>query len=76
MGETKGTLYIVALDVQNEKTIVDAASVVKHILGDDGRLDYLVNNAALVCTVRLGKYMYTKTTIIGVARRYSTHFES
>ena len=48
--ETKGTLHIVCLDVEKESTIKDAAAEVQSILGEEGALDYLINNAGLVST--------------------------
>lgn len=45
--DAKGTLHIVALDVNDEQSVQQAAKAVKSILGDQG-LDYIVNNAATV----------------------------
>ena len=48
----RGTLFVIKLDVADTDAIVRSVEEVKAILGDRG-LDYLVNNAAVVCLLGL-----------------------
>jgi NAD(P)-dependent dehydrogenase (short-subunit alcohol dehydrogenase family) len=46
--EVKAKLHIIQLDQSSESSIEDAAKEVGEILGPDGALDYLLNNAGQV----------------------------
>lgn len=51
-------LYIIKLDVGDEKSTKDAAEAVQGILGERG-LDYLLNNAGIVSRTDLVRCMYS-----------------
>ncbi|KAI0760795.1 C-factor [Fomes fomentarius] len=44
----KGTLHVAAIDVADESCIRDSVDVVKQLLGENARIDYLYNNAAIL----------------------------
>ncbi|KDQ12611.1 hypothetical protein BOTBODRAFT_161497 [Botryobasidium botryosum FD-172 SS1] len=45
--DTKGTVHILQLDQDDEKSVSAAATKVGEILRADGRIDYLINNAGV-----------------------------
>lgn len=46
--DTKGTVHILQLDQDDEESITAAAKQIGEILGANGRIDYLINNAGVV----------------------------
>jgi len=45
--EVKGTVHVIQLDQDREESVLEAAKKVGEILGDTGRIDYLLNNAGV-----------------------------
>jgi len=43
--EKKGTIHVLQLDQNSEESVVEAAKKVGEILGEAGRIDYILNNA-------------------------------
>jgi len=43
----KGTVHVIQLDQDREESVLEAAKKVGEILGDKGRIDYLLNNAGV-----------------------------
>ena len=72
----KGTLAVIKLDVADTDAIVRSVLEVKAILGDRG-LDYLVNNAAVVCHLRILRMwvLLTMTIQTEPGDRHPFHYE-
>lgn len=59
----KGTLHVVALDVADEASIRDSRKPVEEALGGRG-LDYLYNNAAIVCAPSAFHFVVVDLTLV------------
>lgn len=51
--EKKGTVHVLQLDQNSEESVLEAAKKVGEILGEAGRIDYILNNAGTVSHLRI-----------------------
>ena len=49
----QGTLHIARIDVADEASIRSSVAVVEELLGENAAIDYIYNNAAIVCLALL-----------------------
>lgn len=51
--DAKGLLHVLEMDTSNEESIEASATRLKDILGVEGGVDYLINNAGLVSSFQM-----------------------
>ena len=61
--DIKGKIHIVQLDQDDEQSISNAAKSVEQVLGTSGRIDFLINNAGIVCLFIISYLPSTKYAV-------------